>query len=103
MPSAGNGLYEHLDWSFADKQKKGFTYQGTTRQYAVMLGEFGSTLADRAETTCMQSILTYMNNHQPAKYSHLPITSWNFWCPPPLPPGTHPPPTYTHSHTHVIS
>mmetsp|Transcript_8637 Transcript_8637/g.25922 ORF Transcript_8637/g.25922 Transcript_8637/m.25922 type:complete len:303 (-) Transcript_8637:493-1401(-) len=76
---AGNGLYEHLDWSFGDKQTKGFNYQGTTRQYAVMLGEFGSTLANDKERTCINSILTYMNNYQPAQYKHLPITSWNFW------------------------
>lgn len=76
---SGSGLYERLNWSFGDKQKNGFTFQGTTKKYAVMNGEFGTTLGDNNERACISSIFSYMNNQQPSAYSHPPITSWNFW------------------------
>lgn len=56
VDNAGSSLYERLDWSFGDKQKKGFTFKGTTRKYPVMLGEFGTTDGDSKEKACIASI-----------------------------------------------
>ena len=37
---AGKELWDRLQWSFGDKQAEGFTYQGTTKKYPVLIGEW---------------------------------------------------------------
>lgn len=48
--------------------------------YPAILDEFGSTLDNPAELSCMKSIETYANALAPtSSATHAPITSWFFW------------------------
>ena len=48
--------------------------------YAAILDEFGSTLDNPKEMSCMKSIETYANGLAPTSLkTHAPLTSWFFW------------------------
>jgi len=74
----GSELYAGLDVSY------GYLtvapgYKG--RVYAAILDEFGSTLDNPKEMSCMKSIETYANGLAPTSLkTHAPLTSWFFWA-----------------------
>jgi hypothetical protein len=50
---AGKELWERLQWSFGDKQATGFTYQGTTKKYPVLIGELTAALLPNIGTNLL--------------------------------------------------
>lgn len=46
--------------------------------FPAILDEFGSTLDNTNETTCMASIIQYATGAVNSK-THAPLTSWYFW------------------------
>lgn len=46
--------------------------------FAALVGEFGSTLVGTDETSCMTSILAYMNGQGGS--NNAPISSFFYWC-----------------------
>jgi len=78
----GTQLYDGLDVSFGYLTvAPGYCVGGSCRVYPAILDEFGSTLDNPAELSCMKSIETYANALAPtSSATHAPITSWFFWA-----------------------
>lgn len=51
---------------------------GWLQVFPAILDEFGSTLNNKNETSCMASIIQYSTGAVNAK-THAPLTSWFFW------------------------
>lgn len=78
----GTDLYNGLDQSYGYLTvSPGYCANGTCRVFPAILDEFGSTLDNAAELSCMKAIETYANALAPSNTtSHAPLTSWFFWA-----------------------
>ncbi|KAK9865225.1 hypothetical protein WJX84_012206 [Apatococcus fuscideae] len=82
--STGSTLWSMLDTSFGTLSQSGFTYNGVSRVFPIVIGEFGSNLTSAADITMMSDLFFYMLNAGNADTgNHANLMSW-FW-------GTWPP------------
>ena len=81
-PNSGWALWSRLSLSFGTKSKAGYCDPNTNQcnQFAVCLGEYGSSFTNQGDLDLHRDMTAYLHNTgESATGDHNPITSWIFW------------------------
>lgn len=77
---SGTDLWSRLTQSFGSKTTTGFCWKGVCKQFAVALGEYGSSFGNAGDLQLHTDLVAYMQNQGGAAGGHTNINSWIFWA-----------------------
>lgn len=81
VDSSGPDLFNRLSESFGYLTQKGFCMGSSCRTFPVVVGEFGSTFTDPADTATMIDLASYLRNQAPPAQDgkHAAVRNWFYW------------------------